>query len=70
MTDERGGARKGYIIKLFGVVVIFLGLLDAMLAWRGGLPSDTFYVWLVGAGLILYVGGAIRSRQNDDLQPE
>ncbi len=54
--------RKGFIVKLFGVVLIFLGALDSMLSWRGGLALNDFYVWLMGAGLFLYAVGAVRQR--------
>lgn len=62
MKDRAGcdGARKGFILRLFGVVLVFLGTLDAMLSWRGGFPPSTFYFWLIGAGLLLYAVGAVR----------
>ncbi len=54
-------ARKvGVKTKLFGVVLIFVGTMDAMLAWRGGLALDGFYVFLIAAGLALTVVGSIR----------
>jgi hypothetical protein len=51
---------KGSIIRLFGVVLIFLGVLDSLLSWRGGFALDGFYVLLIGAGLFLYAMGAVR----------
>ena len=54
------GTRKGAIVKLFGVVLIFLGVLDSMLSWRGGSSVSAFYVWLIACGLLLYAAGAIR----------
>ncbi len=52
--------RKGAIPKLFGVVLIFLGVLDSMLSWRGGLALDAFYVFLIAGGALLYFIGAVR----------
>jgi hypothetical protein len=52
--------KKGSIIKLFGVVLIFLGALDSMRSWRGGFPASDFYFWLIACGLLLYGVGAIR----------
>jgi hypothetical protein len=45
-----------------GVVLIFIGAMDAMLSWRGGMAASQFYVLLLGSGLFLYALGAIRSR--------
>lgn len=59
MSRDRG--RRGAIVKLFGVVLIFLGGLDSMLSWRGGFPPNDFYLGLLAAGLLLYAAGAIRS---------
>ena len=56
-NDEPG---KGAILKLFGVVLIFLGALDSMLSWRGGFAVSDFYVFLIASGVLLYVVGAIR----------
>ncbi len=54
-------ARKvGVKTKLFGVILIFVGVMDAMLAWRGGLALDGFYVFLIAAGLALTLVGSIR----------
>ena len=52
--------KAGVKTKLFGVVLIFVGTMDAMLSWRGGLALDGFYVFLIAAGLALTVVGSIR----------
>lgn len=57
---RQDGNRKGAITKLFGVVLIFLGVLDSMLSWRGGSSVSVFYVWLIACGLLLYAAGAVR----------
>ncbi len=52
--------RRGAKTRLIGVMILFLGLLDAMLSWRGGFALNTFPVVLIGAGLFIYTLGAIR----------
>ncbi|MBS1270657.1 MAG: hypothetical protein MAG794_01617 [Gammaproteobacteria bacterium] len=54
---------KGSIIRLFGVVFLFVGILDSMLLWRGGLVGHGFYFILIATGLLLYAIGSI-ARQN------
>lgn len=56
-----GAPRKGVVLKLFGVILMALGALDSMLAWRGGLAQTDFYFMLFLAGALLYSLGAIRS---------
>jgi hypothetical protein len=62
---ENRGARqakpaKGVVTKLFGVILVFLGVLDSMVSWRGGFAVDEIYALMIVAGLSLYVVGAIR----------
>ncbi len=52
--------RKGAIAKLFGVILIFLGMLDSLLSWRGGFAVNGFYAFLIASGIGLYIVGAIR----------
>ena len=59
---DRGPVRKGSIIKLFGVVLIFLGAMDSMLSWRGGFAVAAFYIALIAAGVLVYALGAIRAQ--------
>lgn len=58
---ENSAPRKGVKTKIFGVILIFLGLLDSLLSWRGGFPVSDFYVLLIASGMFLYALGAIRS---------
>jgi hypothetical protein len=53
--------RKGAAIKLFGVALIFVGVLDTMLSWRGGFRMDGTYALLIAFGFFLYALGVIRS---------
>ncbi|MHA1529468.1 MAG: hypothetical protein ACTSVG_10620 [Alphaproteobacteria bacterium] len=52
--------RKGVVIKLFGVILVFLGVLDSMVSWRGGFAVSEIYPLMIVAGLFLYAVGAIR----------
>lgn len=58
--EDDGIKKKGVISKLFGIVLIFLGILNSMLSWRGGFAVSDFYVLLIASGILLYVVGAIR----------
>ena len=53
---------KGVILKIFGVVLVFLGSLDLMLFWRGGVPIDFFHVFLLIIGAFFYAFGSFRNR--------
>ncbi len=57
---EHEGSRKGAVTKLFGVILIILGVMDSMLSWRGGFEVSDFYVVLIASGIFLYIIGAIR----------
>ncbi|MFQ5626825.1 MAG: hypothetical protein ACE5FM_09260 [Methyloligellaceae bacterium] len=59
-SESAGGMRRGSIMRLFGVVLIFLGTLDAMLSWRGGLALSDFYILLFALGLVFYAVGSVR----------
>ena len=53
-------SRRGAKTRLVGVMILFLGLLDAMLSWRGGFALHIFPVVLIATGLFVYTLGAIR----------
>lgn len=59
VTVEDDNSRKGVKTKLMGVELIFLGTLDSMLFWRGGLVVNDFYLLLIVSGVTLYAIGAI-----------
>jgi hypothetical protein len=58
MPDDRPA--KGVFMRLFGVVLVFLGLLDSLLSWRGGFALDGFYVFMIAAGISIFVVGTIK----------
>lgn len=51
---------RGLITRLFGVILIVLGALNSMLAWRGGFAVSDAYVLLLAAGIFIYFIGAVR----------
>lgn len=57
---DKDAPRKGTKTKLFGVILVFLGVLNSMLSWRGGFEVSEFYVLLFVCGILLYVIGTIR----------
>ena len=40
---ENPEPRKGVILKIFGVILIFLASLNVMLFWRGGMPVSAVF---------------------------
>jgi hypothetical protein len=50
------------MMKLFGVVLLALGALDSMLAWRGGFAVGDFALALFAGGAFLFLAGAARRR--------
>ena len=52
----------GVIPRMFGVALIFIGALDAMLSWRAGNAIEDFYIFLIAAGLFFLVIGQVRRR--------
>jgi hypothetical protein len=57
---RQAGSGKGVVTKLFGVILVFLGVLDSMVSWRGGFAVSEIYALMIVAGLSLYAVGAIR----------
>ena len=51
---EQEAPRRGVI------VLIFAGMMDAMLSWRGGFALNETYVLLIASGVFLYAIGAMR----------
>jgi hypothetical protein len=50
---------RGAVIKLFGVILIILGGLNSMLAWRGGFEVISFYTILIATGALFCLIGSI-----------
>ncbi len=58
-------APRGVKTKLFGSGLVFLGLLDSLLSWRGGDTPNSFYVILIVSGIVLIIVGALRNRSRE-----
>ncbi len=61
-ADAGKRPRRGVKTKILGVCLVFLGLMDSMLSWRGGFEVTGLYVAFILAGLALIAVGAIRQR--------
>ncbi len=59
--EEETEESKGLHFRLLGVVMIFLGSLDLLLCWRGGLEVNYIYVVLLVVGIFLFAIGHIGS---------
>jgi hypothetical protein len=53
--------KAGVFHRIFGVIMIILGAMNCMLAWRGAFQISAFFLLLIGLGLVLYCIGAIKS---------
>ena len=62
--------RRGAKTRLLGVIILFLGLLNAMLSWRGGFALNAGPIVLIGLGLFVYALGAIRRTESRDPDSE
>ena len=56
VADE--SSLKGVKTRIFGVMLICIGLLDSLLSWRGAAEVGEFPLGLLAAGLFLFVVGA------------
>ncbi len=61
-TLEDAVPKKGVKTKLIGVVLIALGALNSMLAWKGGFFLGDYPWWLLGLGIGVFVAGVLRQR--------
>lgn len=51
---------RGVMTRLFGVMLILLGALNSMLAWRGGFAVSDAYVLLVASGIFIFFIGTVQ----------
>ena len=59
-VPKHSAPKRGVIPRMFGVALIFVGALDAMLSWRAGNAVENFYIFLIAAGLFFLVIGQVR----------
>jgi len=55
-------SNRGVVTRLLGVILIILGVLDSMLAWRGGFAISDVYILLVATGIFVYFIGALQRK--------
>jgi hypothetical protein len=51
---------SGVMMRLFGVILMMVGVLDSMLAWRGRFAVSDVYVLLVASGIFIFFIGAVQ----------
>ncbi len=56
---------RGVVPRVFGVIMIILGSMNCMLAWRGSFEISLFYLVLIGFGLFLFCFGAVRATSGE-----
>ena len=57
----------GVVAKIFGAIMIILGSMNCMLAWRGSFQSSDFFVLLIVGGIALFCFGAIKTSLEKDV---
>lgn len=60
--EEADYSRRGIKTKLFGFILMVLGVLDSLLTLRGGIPAYE-YLLLVLLGACVFAIGAVRGGQ-------
>ncbi|HJM50122.1 MAG TPA: hypothetical protein QGF63_09770 [Alphaproteobacteria bacterium] len=55
---------RGVKTRMIGAGLIFLGVLDSLLSWRGGFEPSLFHWFLIAAGILVFAIGAIRQRRD------
>lgn len=58
-VEEAEYGRRGTITKLFGFILMSLGVLDSLLTLRGGIPAYE-YLLLILFGACVFAIGAVR----------
>ncbi|OGS98542.1 MAG: hypothetical protein A3F73_07960 [Gallionellales bacterium RIFCSPLOWO2_12_FULL_59_22] len=53
---------RGVITKIFGFIIMSLGVLDSLLSLRGGVPAYEFLLLIV-FGAVVFAIGAVRNGQ-------
>jgi len=59
---EAENSKRGVKTKLFGFILMVLGVLDSLLTLRGGVPAYEF-ILLIFVGACVFAVGAVRGAQ-------
>jgi hypothetical protein len=62
-VEEAEYGRRGTITKLFGFILMSLGVLDSLLTLRGGVPAYE-YLLLILFGACVFAIGAVRGMRH------
>lgn len=62
LKTENSDPPKGILLKIFGIILLFVGGLNMVLLWRAGLYIDTTFILYILAGLGIYAIGMGRAR--------
>jgi len=62
--DKAEGAKgaKGVASLIFGSMLLFIGLIDTMFAFKTGISGGTFNYIIILSGALLLITGLVRSR--------
>ena len=63
-------SRRGVKTKLFGFIIIVLGVLDCLLNLRGGFPAYEKFLYLIFFGACVFAIGAVRGGREASVGPE
>lgn len=61
-TGEVEFVRRGVKTKIFGFIIMALGVMDSLLTLRGGVPAYEFLLLIV-LGAVVFAIGAVRGAQ-------
>ncbi|HBR16326.1 MAG: hypothetical protein A3G39_05820 [Deltaproteobacteria bacterium RIFCSPLOWO2_12_FULL_43_16] len=53
--------KRGVGLRIFGGVLFFLGMLNIMFSMKAGLATQNFYIFMIIAGIIIFVIGSLRN---------
>ncbi len=63
MDDGKSLQRsRGLVARIFGAVLVIVGFMDCMLAWRGGFQINLLFVILIVSGILVFTVGAIQRK--------
>ncbi|MCP4315431.1 MAG: hypothetical protein GY789_05230 [Hyphomicrobiales bacterium] len=64
MSRRANKLPPGFKKQAFGVVLAVLGIIDTVMNLITGITLDGFFLFLIGAGIVLFVVGTIQRRKH------
>lgn len=72
--DEAGYNRKGVKTKIFGFILMALGVLDSLLTLRGGIPAYEYLLLILFGACVFAIGvvrgGSASTSEVSEIQPK